>query len=185
MATCLADPDLHSGLARLAASPAFLSLANGTRTLRPGAPFASVADFDECLLGALEALAAGLLERNTNVTYPMKALLLLTGLMPAFDSQVRGGLAVAGVGGINRTRYPMPTRGSADAQKICALPFYLADCADAGKGLGDAIRASRYPTLLGDTGRLFDVVLFMQKDRDGRAVAVEWQGPAMRQWYCV
>ena len=69
---------------------------------------ATLNTFDTHLFEALQALATGILCENTNATYPMKALLLITGLMPAFDSQVRCGLHRGGFSGMNRLSFCFP-----------------------------------------------------------------------------
>lgn len=187
VAEALRDPTLHDRLTRLANSFEYLALTDGARALLPGAPFETVVAFDSCLIQTLNDLANALLVNNTNVTYPMKALLLITGLMPAYDGQVRKGLAVAGVSGVKKTRYPLPNRDSSDAKKICALPFYIADCASrASAPLAQAIANSRYPALNGHNGRLFDVLFFVQADFTSRAALVTFSTlHAGRRWYAV
>lgn len=184
MAAALIRPNLHLQLRNLEACIPFLTIIAGRRCLAAGAPFAAVTDFDSCLIDTLSTLSTGLLVGNTNVTYPMKLLLLLTGLMPAFDSQVKGGLASAGVTGINRTRYLIPVLGSADAQKICALPLYMADCiARQLATINHEIAASLYPNLVGEHGRIFDVLFFMQNG--GHHVTVSFTPPVAIRWYAI
>ena len=100
---------------------------------------------------------------NTSITYPMKSLLLLTGFMPAWDSQVRKGLSLAGFSGTN-AHFLLPDKHDSTAfQKISSLPFYLGDCYTKNKNTFDtAIRESNYPELISDPGRLFDILFFMQ-----------------------
>lgn len=62
----------------------------------------------ELLLGALEKLNA-LFEQNNSVTYPTKALLLLTGNYVGLDSNVRTAIAAAGIPGFRETQFPMPS----------------------------------------------------------------------------
>ncbi|MGA8138333.1 MAG: IS3 family transposase, partial [Pseudomonas gingeri] len=57
------------------------------RAFDPNASFKDAGAFDKELLSLLNTLAGLLFFNNTSVTYPMKALLLITGLMPALDSQ--------------------------------------------------------------------------------------------------
>jgi len=136
----------------------------GERTLKSGAPFKSVNEFDEILISTLNDLSNLFLIGNTNVTYPMKLLLLITGFMPALDSQVKGGLAIAGVKGINSTRFLLPNSVTdTNAKKICCLPFYINDCVGRYADLlNDAVSSSFYKQLLGEHGRIFDVLFFMQ-----------------------
>lgn len=184
MGTALNSPILHSQLRNLEACIPFLAITAGRRCLAAGAPFAAVSGFDGCLIDTLRVLSTGLLVANTNVTYPMKSLLLLTGLMPAFDSQVKGGLAAAGVAGINKTRYLLPALGSADAQKICALPFYIADCISRQVAIISREAAgSFYPALASEHGRIFDVLLFIQNGAGH--VTVRFAPPAHIRWYAI
>lgn len=185
--TALCNPSLHRNLNRLAASLPHLALAKGGRSISVSSGFASVVEFDTCLLGTLNDLADGVMVGNTNVTYPMKALLLITGLMPAFDSQVKGGLAIAGVSGVNKTRYLLPRRACADAQKICALPFYISDCVSrALPVLNRAIEDSKFPELKGQHGRLFDVLLFMQKERTAETALIRFTAAQRApRWYSI
>lgn len=184
MGTALNNTSLHLQLNNLQRSIPFLNISAGSRSLSAGAPFAAVADFDRCLVDTLSALSTGLFDGNTNVTYPMKSLLLLTSLMPAFDSQVRGGLTHAGVSGVKKTRYLLPKLGSSDAQKICALPFYVADCSSRNSAvLNREVSGSSYPALATEHGRIFDVLLFMQNG--GAHPTVSFTPPALTRWYAI
>jgi hypothetical protein len=159
-------------------------MVDGKRSLKDGGPFVSVEDFDQCLIAALSILAEVIMIGSTNVTYPMKALLLTTGLTPAYDSQVKGGLRIAGVSGIDKTRYLLPRADCSDARKICALPFYIAHCvARSRHQLDAAIEDSRYPMLKGEYGRLFDVLLFLQRRRTPQTALVRFFATAGRRWY--
>jgi hypothetical protein len=183
----ICNPALHQKLVNLANSFEFLSLTNGTRSLKANSSFETVDEFDACLIETLNELAAALLVGNTNVTYPMKALLLITGLMPAYDSQVRGGLSVAGVTGVNRTRYLLPIQDCPDARKICVLPFYIAECISRELPLlNKAIENSSYPSLKGQHGRLFDVLLFVQNNlTPGTALISFSAAQPSRRWYAI
>lgn len=184
MATALNSPLLHSQLRNLEACRPFLTIKAGKRCLAAGAPFAAVSDFDSCLIGTLSVLSKTLLVGNTNVTYPMKLMLLLTGLMPAFDRQVKGGLAAAGVAGVDKTRYLLAALGSSDAKKICALPFYIADCISRQAAvIAREVAASYYPALASEHGRIFDVLFFMQNDTIH--VTVHFAPPADIPWYAI
>jgi hypothetical protein len=154
---------LHKNLVDLAASINHLTIDDSRRKLTSASPFATVSDFDRCLIETLNQLSAGFFIGNTNVTYPMKSLLLLTGLMPALDSQVKGGLNIAGVAGVNRTQFLIPPVGSTDAKKICVLPFLIADCASRFSSvINSGVSASHYPRLSSENGRIFDVLFFQQ-----------------------
>lgn len=181
-AAALSDIALHSCLVSLERCVPHLEIIGGRRGLATGAPFQTVAEFDSCLISTLSSLSQQLFEKNTNVTYPMKSLLLLTGLMPAFDSQVKGGLANAGVSGVKKTQYLLPSTGDVDAKKICSLPFYIADCMSSySELLASGIANCRYPTLSAEQGRIFDVLLFMQNN--GAHITVGFHSPKKDRWY--
>lgn len=167
-ALMLSDPVLHERLAKLSRCgvAALVFDAAGLRILSSGSPFAASDEFDSELLSTLNSLAAAFLIDNTNVTYPMKALLLVTGLMPALDSQVRRGLKRAGMSGLTSTQVLLPASpNTAIGQRICNLPFLLGNCWKANhKVLHRAIYSSNYPELTNEPGRVFDVLLFMQQE---------------------
>jgi hypothetical protein len=182
MAAALSAAQLYQPLQRLASTPlSSLTTAGGRRAIN-GAPTLqqAVDDFDACLIGTLQDLGESLFADNTNVTYPMKAVLLITGLMPAFDSQVRAGLQRGGFTGLNRTQFLIPPDArSADARKITHLPFILGSCWRAHQ---DCIRTgllkSRYgDQLVDEPGRVFDVLLFMQGEAE-RALIIRFVGAA-------
>ncbi|MCO4887926.1 hypothetical protein MKD50_00950 [Cupriavidus sp. WGtm5] len=187
----LSDVSLRGKLKRLAASLDGMSLDDGERSIKTGGVFQNVEDFDICLIDTLNELADGLLVGNTNVTYPMKALLLITGLMPAFDSQVRAGLHVAGFSGFAwrgrvRTQYLMPAHNRADAKRVCALPFYIADCLSRSRQLlEDAIAISKFPALKDQVGRLFDILFFMQGSVVSSKPLVSFSARHKKLWYAI
>jgi len=168
IATTLMDTDLHERLVSL--EVAHLSALGiddtHSRAILDRRSFSTPAGFDELLLGTLGALAKGLFLNNTNVTYPMKALLLITGLMPALDGQVRRGLKRAGFRGVDKTQFLLPADTSrADGRKVCDLAYFVAQCwRDNAAVLQEAIIRSNYPALISEPGRIFDVLLFMQQD---------------------
>jgi hypothetical protein len=64
----------------------------------------------------------------------MKTILLITGLMPAFDSQVRRGLSRGGFAGMTSNQNRMTdTPSGATWEKISRLPFVLGQCWHAHK----------------------------------------------------
>jgi hypothetical protein len=166
-----------------------MAVSSNLRVLKPGAPFSSVQDFDDCLIRTLQSLANGVLINCTNVTYPMKTLLLLTGLMPAFDSQVKGGLTKAGFTGVKSTSFKLPVQGSTNAKKICALPFYIADCANNTANvaaINAAISASNFPNLSNNIGRIFDVLLFSQNSSSTNNLLLNFIPPiGITRWYSI
>ncbi|MBT9100494.1 hypothetical protein KFZ76_22605 [Methylovulum psychrotolerans] len=123
----LMDETVHSLLKFFWQNPlAILNSENGSRIST-----APLADMDCKLIKILNLLADGLFTNNTNVTYPMKSLMLLTGYMPALDSQVKGGLHKANVSGVNSTQFLLPNKYSVaklEVLKITRLPFILAGC---------------------------------------------------------
>jgi hypothetical protein len=135
-------------------------------------------EFDDALFRSLRTLGQGLFENNTNVTYPMKAVLLTTGFMPAFDSQVRNGLHKAGLKGFSGTRFLLPdNRDVAAWRRLSGLPVLLNTCWNRfEKALQEAIQASEYPELLISPGRVFDVLLFVQGRKRKPIRSIEYQG---------
>lgn len=160
--SALADDKLHKLLQFFAAHPLTgLGVVNRMRTSD-----ASVAEMDGNLVKVLRLLGEKLFRDNTNVTYPMKALMLISGYMPALDSQVRCGLAKANISGVGATRFLLPkATDDLEGKKITRLPFILAQCysqINCKTLIDKAIQRSKYCALSGEIGRVFDVLLFMQ-----------------------
>lgn len=123
---------------------------------------------DAIVIAVLNQLACGLFERCTNLTYPSKAVLLLTGYMVAVDSEVRSGAQYAGFTGMGSLLAVADTRHPdlSTAKKITAMPYLLGQ---AWPRIGDQIKAALVVTgrkdlleLLGHPARIFDILLFMQ-----------------------
>jgi len=151
---------------------------------RLGPPGIAPQQVDSNYYDALLSCAKNLFNGATNVTYPMKAMLLLTGFMPALDSQVRGGLARAGFKGLAGTRHLLP-RGNTDpiAKKTSALPYWLGQCWNNHTvAFQAAAKASNYPELADEPGRLFDVLLFTQCDA-ATPLMLEWVDDGQGNWY--
>jgi hypothetical protein len=166
----------------------FLCLQANARTIADEAQVTEVEQFDEILLSVLNKLSKRLFNDNTNVTYPMKALLLITGFMPAFDSNVKRGLYRAGFRGFGgespRTQFRLPEEHSRDAdmKKLTRLPFVLGDCwANYHNVLKDGIMESEYRNLIEEPGRVFDVLFFMQGKQNNNVELLRFQGP--ERWY--
>jgi hypothetical protein len=180
----LRDSYLHSDLYKLAkTSLTTLNFNQRSRQLS-GAEIRTVPEFDSTLLSVLNKLSNGLFIGNTNVTYPMKAVMLLTGLMPAFDSQVRAGLKYVGFEGVHKTQYLLPSDGStsADAKKLTRFPFILGNCwAEHTDVLNEGAQKSCYPRLVKEPGRLFDILFFMQ-ERDTPQI-LRFHPAEHRLWY--
>lgn len=165
----LLDTQLHGQLRKLDGVSLSHLRMSGQRPIvnaPPDSPNASA--LANIQVSLLHTLSDKLFDNNKNVTYPMKALLLITGFSPAFDSQVRGGLSAAGFKGMT-TRFSMPIeRDKANDKKIRMLPFYLGQCwAQYEEVLASGIRKSKHKNLVDEPGRVFDVLLFMQGS-DGR-----------------
>lgn len=180
----LLNPTFHASLLGFAGGAlATLTVANG-HTRMGGSMVVETHGtvFDTRLLSVLSDISALLLVGNTSVTYPMKVLLLLTGFMPALDSQVRLGLSNAGLVGTSATQFLMPADiGSLSARKLTRLPFYLGECFAANKDLLTGAAAdSCYPWLVDEPGRLFDILLFMQGSRD---IPLFRFTPTASKWY--
>lgn len=164
--TALRDPSVHRNLAILAGMAISRLGAAETHRRIDGqvGSWAALDDFDSRLIGVLNALADTLLVDNTNATYPLKALLLVTGLMPALDSQVRAGLTRAGFRGMSTTQFLLPRKADgASGKKITRLPFVLGQCwSEFSSVLIEGARQSKFPDLEEEPGRLLDVLLFVQ-----------------------
>lgn len=185
VANVLRHGETHASLASLGRiSLSALNSLHGRRYLNGKlvAP-EELATFESNLFGALHILGEHLFVRNTNATYPMKAVLLITGFMPAFDSQVRSGLQRGGFLGMDKTQYLLPTDATrADGKKIARLPFLLCECwAACTWQLHKGIENSKYRELLGEPGRVFDVLLFMQANKKN-PVLVTYDPPG-QSWY--
>lgn len=155
----------HSALAELSrAHLSRLSLAGRQRTIDGRADGAAIGNFGSIVLSVLRDLSLNFFDGNRNVTYPMKAALLITGLMPAFDSQVRSGLSRSGFEGMASTQFLVPSgERCANARKVTRLPFILGQCwSEFGEDLRTGIRRSGRPELIQEPGRVFDVLFFMQ-----------------------
>jgi len=170
IAAALLDTSLHSDVTKLSLfsitnlgfDHRFRRLVNGTHSSEV------LEDFDMRLLSVLRSFSDLVFLDNTNVTYPMKALLLVSGLMPALDSQVRTGLGIAGLKGVNKTQFLLPEdmRGS-DAKKLTRLPFLLGQCwADYSAQFQDGARQANAAALIQEPGRIFDILLFMQARKE-------------------
>jgi hypothetical protein len=139
-----------------------------------------VQKIDADLFSALHALSSGLFRRNRRVTYPMKALLLITGFMPAFDTQVCTGMRRGGLHGMSSLTIPSQVE-SATWKKISRLPFLLGKCHRAhGTRLRSEIQHSSRPELKTEVGRVFDVLFFMQA-RNSELIVLRYSGPD--RWY--
>lgn len=182
----LLNPTFHASLLGFTSGAlATLTVVNNyDRMVGGSAAAAHCTEFDTRFLSVLSDISALFLIGNTNVTYPMKVLLLLTGFMPALDSQVRQGLSSAGFVGTSATQFLMPVgRDSLRARKLTRLPFYLGECFAANKALLTGAAAdSHYPWLVHEPGRLFDILLFMQGS--GAASLLRF-APRVRSWHAL
>lgn len=161
----LLDPTVHTRLVSLShIQIPNLSITNTTRCLNKDRTDTTLVSFDTTLLGTLHLLASRLFHGCTNVTYPMKVLLLITGLMPALDGNVRGGLHRGGFAGMSTTQFLLAdTTQSANGKKLTRLPFLLGQCWSAFlPQFLTGIQHSQYPELVEEPGRVFDILLFMQ-----------------------
>lgn len=176
----LSQPSLYADLQLLYRNPLdTLTVADGRRRVTLAGTSSQA--WDEALIRSLQTVASGLLIGNTNVTYPMKAMLLLCGLMPAFDSQVRKGMNKGGLVGMSSTQMQMPTQASdLVAKKITALPYWLGQCWSKYPLIRHEARHSAFPQLQEDPGRLFDILLFMQASVDPFLV---WSDDGQGPWY--
>ena len=163
----LLETTVQSSLAELASiSLADLGIGRNFRLLNGECDQAKLARFDKLLVSTLQNLSKKLFNGNTNVTYPLKTVLLISGFMPAFDGNVRAGLSNGGFPGVKSTRFPIPSdTRCADGKKLTRLPFILGQCwTRFSCQFQQAVQKSSHSTLLDDPGRVFDVLLFMQAD---------------------
>lgn len=127
-------------------------------------------DLMEQIEDALFTLMVGLndlFEANNSVTYPTKALLLLTGQYVGLDSNVRRALAQQGEPGFSETQFPMPVeRRDRSAKRLYRVLWlmgnWLNEHAESWQG---AVR--KEPTWhglheLASAGRVVDIVWFQQ-----------------------
>ena len=155
----------------------------GSMLYESGCP---VADFGKHLLSIINATSREILDGATNVTYPTKALMLVTGFMPALDSQVRSGLSKTGLRGFGGTTFRMPEgNGSLEARKLIALPIILGEFyRNNSRALKEAVATSEYPYLKDEPGRLLDVMLFMQGKTKGEInPMIQSDRPQVADWY--
>lgn len=175
--SALKDKRLHERLLRLSLQglATFNLNEQGHRLLESNAVFNDVGAFDKEILGILNMLADVLFLNNTSITYPMKALLLITGLMPALDSQVRGGLTRAGKAGFTGQQLLPRNAQQAAGRRICELPFYLGHCWSLNREVFlEGIWSSNHKYLRDAPGRFFDILLFMQ-NRPNRQLILTFQ----------
>ena len=171
--SALKDRQLRERLLKLSLQSlaAFSLNEQGHRLLDSNAPLSDVGAFDKEILGILNTLADVLFSNNTSITYPMKALLLITGLMPALDSQVRGGLTRAGRSGFTGQQLLPRNPQQAAGRRICELPFYLGHCWSLNREVFmEGILGSHHQNLRNTPGRVFDILLFMQNRLDRKLI---------------
>lgn len=177
------NPTMHALLVFFSANPlSTLNIVAGTRAHGVGTEISDIK-----LVEALRQLGSGLFTNNTNVTYPMKALMLITAYMPALDSQVKSGLHKSGISGVSATQFLMPTSADGlEGKKVTRLPYILAACyAEPGNraAIDDAVQASDYRSLASETGRIFDVLLFMQSK--GKKPLFKFTPDNSAKWYAI
>ena len=139
--------------------------------------------FDTVLIWCLNNLAQGLFIDANTATYPTKTILLITGLMPAFDSQVRKGLHRGGFAGMSETSFLLSRDASStNCKKLSRLPFLLGECWEQNnKLIRAAARRSNHPDLENEPGRIFDILLFMQA-KNNSPILVSYE-PRGLHWY--
>jgi len=184
LAAALLDPGIFDHLRQLhSTSLRDVGLSLQGRREVSAALAVRLVSIDELIASLIGAVHRSLFINNTNVTYPMKALLLLTGFMPAYDSQVRRGLTLCGLGGFGGTRFLVETNPRrASAKKVSSLPYLLGDCFKRHEQLFvEGARSSSYPLLAEIPGRLFDILLFVQGSTRRTLLAFNNGDPS--RWY--
>jgi len=96
----------------------------------------------------------------------------------ADEAEERGGLL-----GMDKTQYLLPADASRIAGKgLTRLPFLLGECwAACVQQIREGVEKSRFPDLVSEPGRIFDVLLFMQADSKS-PVLLSCQPPT-RSWH--
>lgn len=187
VSSALREPGIRSSLAELAAAPLPELTVVQQRRYMIGKPAAGAAliRFDSNFLFVLRTLGERLFLGNTNVTFPMKAALLITGFMPALDSRVRRGLQRGNFSGMDKTQYLLRDDAAhADTKKISRLPFLLGQCwTTCEQQLQEGVAKSTFPELRQEPGRVFDVLLFMQGDKQKHNPILVTCDPPDRDWY--
>lgn len=165
IAIALSNASLHGKLKRLAA----VNVANFTMTPAGKAfvaedhLYTDVKAFDHELGSVLKDIASKFFIGTVNSsTYPMKVLLLITGFIPALDSQVRKGLQNIGMRGFSS---PLNIHKPSDLRKICTLPFvigHLLNNSAYASLLSRGVARSKHASAMPDIGRQMDVLWFVQ-----------------------
>ncbi len=162
----LIDPILHADLLKLSQIKISRLGVSGVEKLidKQKPNLEKLKAIDAQLIFVLNCLAEKLFIDNSNATYPMKAALLITAYMPAFDGNVRKGLNRGGYAGFSSTQFILPKNtNNADSKKITSLPYILGECWNSFYDIfNEGIRKSNYPSLLEEPSRVFDILLFMQ-----------------------
>lgn len=162
-----------------------LLIKNGVRQISGKADL-TPEQIDRFLIATIKNIANHFFINCTNVTYPMKALLLITGFIPALDGNVRKGFKTAGIGGLNSTRFLLPKNvASLEGKKITRLPYILAECFNTYScDIWAAVEKSEYSDCLSEVGRIFDVLLFMQGAQDNPIKSIYSVG-SKKKWYTI
>jgi hypothetical protein len=187
----LLNPVIHTELAELS------MLRTEPPGIEAGKRIVSVAHFtpntlDMAALRLLNQLARGLFRNALNATYPMKALLLLTGYSIAFDSQVRGGAQRAGFEGMRHGSHKIAdiarNANCATSRKIISMPYIVGQAwHENQERIKEALVATGrmdLMALLEHPARIFDILFFMQNAADTRPVLLTFY-KAPGRWYQV
>lgn len=166
----LSNDDFIESLISLSQIADYLDMQNNQKIMYSNHIFSSVNDFEKCLCDTLKYIANHFFDysENINITvvYPQKVLLLLTGLMPAIDVNVREGIARSGKGNYSN----LYLTDSRHLEKICELAFLISHLRhNQVEFIDNVISHSRYRNCIkpnnclnNQYGRFFDIIFFMQ-----------------------
>lgn len=145
-----------------------LSNKTGKLELVINLPNIEIQKFNDNIANILKIFAENLFEtRIKSATYPMKALLLLTGFMPAFDGNVKKGFQKAvGLGSNNAYQITLSDK------KIAMVPFLLGQLVKDHQNTFDDLIASNKKLYSNDYARLLDILLFQQGKTNSQLITL-------------
>lgn len=155
----------------------FLRIIDGQQRILDGCPgFATVQELYQSLLELFHISRGTFVEENNSITYPTKCILLLTGLMPAYDTQVRGGLIAIHHGfgipqGLPNENAPWNNVATAILDRL----FQLADCLSHSPHVLEAVQQSHFPQLAEPIhhGRILDIMLFSMNNPNYHGMIID------------
>jgi hypothetical protein len=163
----LADPEVTQTLRAIATLDlSTLTLVNNEPRIGGVRHIGDQESVEELILSGL-AMMERLFEDNGAVTYPSKALLLITGRFIGIDSNVRAAIAASGEPGFRETRFPMPIkRHDRSSRRLSRVLWLTGDWLWRHRTvIAEALTVSTARhrlTELDAPARIVDIFLFMQ-----------------------